>query len=192
MTSILKVDNIKDSADNQAISISGGVVTFSNPTVGANQAQVQTHLVTTSTQSITANTRANISGLNAAITPSTSSKRIKISVRWNGEYSHANNYTCVYGIKRDSTDIGNPAAAGNRVIGMAALAQGYWNSDASSTPDSVVYSYIDSPATTSEITYHATFISSLAGTLNNQRTVSDSDDVNHERLTSTMTLEEID
>ena len=30
MTSILKVDNIKDSADNQAISISGGAVTMSN------------------------------------------------------------------------------------------------------------------------------------------------------------------
>jgi len=30
MTSILKVDNIKDSANNQAISISGGVVTFNN------------------------------------------------------------------------------------------------------------------------------------------------------------------
>ena len=34
MTSILKVDNIKDSADNQAISISGGVVTFANNPAG--------------------------------------------------------------------------------------------------------------------------------------------------------------
>ena len=34
MTSILKVDNIKDSSDNQAISISGGVVTFANTPVG--------------------------------------------------------------------------------------------------------------------------------------------------------------
>lgn len=33
MTSILKVDNIKDSADNQAISISNGVATFTNPIV---------------------------------------------------------------------------------------------------------------------------------------------------------------
>ena len=165
---------------------------FTGTVSGATKAQVQTHIVTTSTQSISANTRANISGLNATITPSTSSKRIKISVRWNGEYSHANNYTSVYGIKRDSTDIGNPAAASNRTIGMAILAQGYWNSDAGSTPDSVVYSYIDSPATTSEITYHATIIASVAGTLNNQRTVTDADDVNQERLASTMTLEEID
>jgi len=36
MTSILKVDNIKDSANNQAISISGGVATFSSIPVGTN------------------------------------------------------------------------------------------------------------------------------------------------------------
>jgi hypothetical protein len=35
MTSILKVDNIKDSADNQAISISGGVVTFASAMGGS-------------------------------------------------------------------------------------------------------------------------------------------------------------
>ncbi len=34
MTSILKVDNIKDSSNNQAISISSGVVTFANNPVG--------------------------------------------------------------------------------------------------------------------------------------------------------------
>jgi len=33
MTSILKVDNIRDSSDNQAISISNGVATFTNPIV---------------------------------------------------------------------------------------------------------------------------------------------------------------
>jgi hypothetical protein len=33
MTSILKVDNIKDSSNNQAISISNGVTTFTNPIV---------------------------------------------------------------------------------------------------------------------------------------------------------------
>jgi hypothetical protein len=38
MTSILKVDNIKDSADNQAISISGGVATFNNLPVNASAA----------------------------------------------------------------------------------------------------------------------------------------------------------
>jgi hypothetical protein len=153
---------------------------------------VQTHLNTTSSQSITASTRANISGLNATITPSTTSKRIKVTVRWNGEYSSTINYDTVFGIKRDTTDVGNPAAAGSRSVGIAIISQGYWAADADSTPDSVMYSYIDSPATTSAITYHATFMQKTTGTLYNQRTVGDGNSTAFERLTSTIILEEID
>jgi hypothetical protein len=40
MTSILKVDNIKDSANNQAISISSGVATFTNTPVNAGGGKV--------------------------------------------------------------------------------------------------------------------------------------------------------
>ena len=153
---------------------------------------VQTHLNTTSSQSITASTRANISGLNATITPSTTSKRIKVTVRWNGEYSSTINYDTVFGIKRDTTDVGNPAAAGSRSVGIAIISQGYWAADADSTPDSVMYSYIDSPATTSAITYHATFMQKTTGTLYNQRTVGDGNSTAFERLTSNIILEEID
>ena len=153
---------------------------------------VQTHLNTTSSQSITANTRANISGLNATITPSTTSKRIKVTVRWNGEYSSTVNYDATFGIKRDAIDIGNPAADGSRNVGIAILSQGYWAADADSTPDSATYTYIDSPATTSATTYHATFMQRTTGTLYNQRTVADSNAAGYERLTSNIILEEID
>tara|TARA_R110000782_G_scaffold92879_1_gene176337 strand:+ start:347 stop:838 length:492 start_codon:yes stop_codon:yes gene_type:complete len=156
------------------------------------QAPVQTHLTTTSSQAITANTRANISGLNATITPSTMSKRIKVTVRWNGEYSNSANNNTVFGIKRDSTDIGNPPAAASRTVGMSIIAQGHVDAEASGTPDSAMYSYIDSPVTTSATTYHATFIHISTGTLYNQRTVSDTDFAYMERLTSSITLEEID
>ena len=159
---------------------------------GGSQAQIQTHLITTSSQTISAATIANISGLNATITPSTSSKRIKVTVRWSGEYSIAANYNSIYGVKRDTTDVGNPSSALTRTVGMAIICVGYWASDANSTPDSVMYSYIDSPATTSETTYHATFLNYAGGTLYNQRTVSDSNVNSFERLTSTITLEEID
>jgi len=160
---------------------------------GGSQAQIQTHLITTSSQSISGATIANISGLNATITPSTSSKRIKVTVRWNGEYSNASaNYNSIYGVKRGTTDVGNPSAASSRTVGMAIISMGYFASNASSTPDSVMYSYIDSPATASETTYHATFINYTGGTLYNQRTVSDSNNNAIERLTSTITLEEID
>ena len=152
---------------------------------------VQTHLTTTSSQSTSANTRTNISGLNATITPSTTSKRIKITIRWNGEHSNNINYNQVFGIKRDTTDIGNPAAAGVRPVGMAIVAVNYL-SDATSTPDSATYTYIDSPATTSATTYHATYLNKVAGTLYNQRTVTDGDNASYERLTSNIILEEID
>ena len=152
---------------------------------------VQTHLTTTSSQSITANTRANISGLNATITPSTTSKRIKITIRWNGEYSSTINHDTVFGIKRDTTDIGNPSADGSRPIGIAIVAVNYLQ-DSTSTPDSVVYSYIDSPATTSATTYHATYLNKVAANLYNQRTVNDTNNTDSERLTSNIILEEID
>ena len=172
------------------VTVTNTKVTF-NKTIVAPVTTVQTHLNTTSSQSNSANTRTNISGLNATITPSTTSKRIKITIRWNGEHSNALNYNQVFGIKRDTTDIGNPAAAGVRPVGMAIVAVNYL-SDATSTPDSVMYSYIDSPATTSATTYHATYINYVAGTLYNQRSVNDSNSVDGERLTSTIILEEID
>jgi hypothetical protein len=153
---------------------------------------VQTHLTTTSSQSNTANVRTNISGLNATITPSTTSKRIKITIRWNGEHSNSSNYNQLFGIKRDTTDVGNPAAAGSRSVGMAIFAQGFTGADADSTPDSATYTYIDSPATTSATTYHATYLNVNSGTLYNQRTVADSDNASYERLTSNIILEEID
>jgi hypothetical protein len=158
----------------------------------AQKALVQTHLITTSSQSITANTRANISGLNATITPSTTSKRIKVTVRWNGEYSSTLHHDTIFGIKRDAIDVGNPTADGSRNVGIAIIAMGYWAADADSTAESAMYSYIDSPATTSETTYHATFIQRTTGTLYNQRTVADSNASGYERLTSTIILEEVD
>jgi hypothetical protein len=157
----------------------------------AQKALVQTHLNTTSSQSNSANTRTNISGLNATITPSTTSKRIKITIRWNGEHSNASNRNQLFGIKRDTTDIGNPAAAGSRPVGMAIIAVNYL-SDATSTPDSATYTYIDSPATTSATTYHATYLNKVAANLYNQRTVNDTNNTDSERLTSNIILEEID
>ena len=157
-----------------------------------NQAQVQTHLITSSSQAITAGTITNITGLNATITPATTSKRIKVTVRWSGEWGNLNQYDTMYGIRRGTTVVGSPAAAGSRPVGIATAYIGY-HQDAGSTPDSTFYSYIDSPATTSATTYYATFKhSSISTTLYNQRTVLDIDAADYERLTSSITLEEID
>jgi hypothetical protein len=162
----------------------------STGTVALTSTAVQTHLTTTSSQSNTASVRTNILGLNATITPSTTSKRVKITIRWNGEHSNTSAHNQVFGIKRDTTDIGNPAASGSLTVGMAIVAMGYYAAEASTTPDSATYIYIDSPATTSATTYHATYLALNGGTLYNQRTVLDSGTA--ERLTSNIILEEID
>ena len=157
----------------------------------AQKAVVQTHVTTASSQTSNASTITNITGLSAAITPSTSSKKIKITVRWSGEFSTTGMYESMYGIRRGSTVIGNPAAAGNRQVGMAPVAISL-NANADTTQDSAFYMYIDSPSTTSETTYHATHFNVNAGTLYNNRTVEDSDASGRERLTSSITLEEVD
>jgi len=158
----------------------------------ANQPIKQTHLTTTSSQALTGAVRADITGLTATITPTNATKRIKVSVRWNGEGSSTNNQEVVFGIRRNGVDIGNPAAAGVRAVGMAIIAQGYWTAEALSTPDSCTYEYIDSPASGAAITYTATILSAFPQTLYNQRTVIDVNAGAYERLTSTITLEEID
>ena len=153
---------------------------------------VQTHVIVASSQSISANTITNITNLNATITP-TAGTKILITVRWNGESSSTSMHEQLYGIHRDTTVIGNPDAASSRPVMMAQSASGYSDNgaNAASTCDSVFYQYLDSPSTGSAITYHATIRQIRAVTLYNNRTVNDADDANCERLTSTITLQEV-
>lgn len=151
---------------------------------------VQTHVITTSSQSLVALTVTNVTNLNATITP-TAGTKILVTVRWNGEGSHVSSQQVVHGIRRDTTIVGNPAAADSRHIGMSIVAQGYYDSNSDSTPESCFYQYLDSPSTGSAITYHATISSLNAQTLYNNRTVGDADATGTERLTSTITLQEV-
>ena len=161
-------------------------------TIPANQAQIQTHLITTSSQTLTLGVVTAITNLTATITPSSTAKRIKVTVRWNGESSDsATDHNITFGLTRDGTVIGSPAAAGARNVGLSAVSESFGGSDADSTPASAFYDYIDSPATTSAVVYNATARANSTRTLFNQRTVGDVDSINFERLTSTMILEEI-
>ena len=117
--------------------------------------------------------------------------KILITVRWNGEGSNVNAQGIIFGIRRDTTIVGNPDAAGDRKVGMAHGAMGYWNADAGSTPEFVMYQYLDSPSTGSAITYHATLENRNAQTFYHNRSVDDTDNTTHPRLTSTITLQEV-
>ena len=153
----------------------------------------QTHLITADSQSLTSGTLAEISNLSVSITPKSSTSDMMVFVRWHGEFSTQTNYNHVFGVRRDSTDVGNPAAASNRPVGMATPSQGFWSNDANSTPDNVVYSFLDTTRSsgTSQITYKATVLPGATGTQYNQRTVADTDSVDGERLTSNIIVMEV-
>jgi hypothetical protein len=152
---------------------------------------VQNHLITGSSQSQTAATKLNITGLNASITPASTGSKILIKIRWQGETT-VTEEEGVFGIKRNTTDIGSGAAGGgSQPRGIAGQALAYFSSDYGSTMASAIYEYIDAPSSISSITYHATYENKTSGTLYNQRTKDDSNATNCERLTSTITLMEL-
>jgi len=152
---------------------------------------IQTHDITRRSQSISATTTANISGLNATITPSATTSKILVSVRWNGEGSVSDLQDSVFGINRDSTEIGAAAHAGSRQGGIATISMGYYLSEVTTTPDNCYYEYLDSPSSTSAITYHGTVSPKTAMTLYTNGSVNDTDASHVERVTSTITLWEI-
>ena len=183
-----------------APSTSGNVLTSNGSTWASTAAAgggkilqvVQTHDTTVRSDSVSAATRIVISGLNVTITPAATSSKIYITVRWSGEFSHNDNHTLMFGIRRDSTEVGNPSAAGSRALGLTNVAQGYWNGNADDTPDSFYCDYLDSPSSTSAITYHGTVWSqSGSRTLYTNRTNTDSDNNSAERTASTITVWEI-
>ncbi len=152
---------------------------------------VQTHVITTSSQSVSASTVANISGLNVAITPSASSSKILVKVRWMGDGSGGDINDGMWGIKRDSTAIGNPASAGSRIVGIAGVSMGYSVNADTASMESSSYEYLDSPSSTSAITYYATYTVKTAQTMYNNLSRGDPDATPGERGTSTITVMEI-
>ena len=150
---------------------------------------VQNHVNTISSQSLTATTFANISNLNASITPSSSSSKILVKIRWAGEI--ASHQDVVFGINRDSTSVGSAPSVGSRPFGLTCLGISY-QAENSSTPESANYEYIDSPGDTSAHTYHATVKHESSQAFYNNRTISDTDNNSRPRLTSTITLIELE
>jgi hypothetical protein len=134
--------------------------------------------------------------LNATITPVSATSDIFIQVRWNGESSNTADYwDMLFGLKRDTTEIGSAPGASNRRGGLSIVGGGGYvaGGEVSSTPDNVHYEFLDTTRSsgTSAITYHATALPNGACTFVTNRTGGDTDNDYVERMTSTITLWEI-
>lgn len=155
---------------------------------------VQNHLYSQSTVSVPSSytTFTNIPDLTASITPKSASSKIYVIVRWMGEFSNeAATWNLMWNLKRDGTLIGrDPSWPSDRNTGLQVSSLSYRDADSSSTPESVMYNYLDSPGTTLSVTYQACVETDTAITLYTNRTVGYTSG-GHEAGTSSITLMEI-
>lgn len=143
--------------------------------------------VKTDTYSQTAASWTDITGLSVSITPSSTSNKIlvmaDISVSQDGSYGWTYQYMRVM---RDSTAIGIPSAAGSRLSATGQATSDQYQMQ--TTP----LSYLDSPSTTSAITYKIQFYNQQTARISYiNRSGVDTDNANYARAVSTITVMEI-
>lgn len=139
----------------------------------------------TDTFSTTSTTPTALTGATVSITPKFASS--KILVTFTTVASASALCTGSFQLKRDSTNIGGGASAGNRLSAISSVtiaSQNYRHSVASN--------FLDSPATTSSITYSIdVFTSSGTFWIGRNNTDTDSNSADFVRTPSTITLMEI-
>ena len=147
---------------------------------------IQVQSVTKSdTFTSTASSFADITGLSVSITPSSASSKIMIVVSMTGSGVAGVNQS-QFRLVRDSTVINAGNAAGSQSLGFAASIPADNNATVSFGT-----SYLDSPSTTSAVTYKVQCRTSSGGTTYINLCSGDSSDVNRLRGTSSITLMEV-
>lgn len=155
---------------------------------------VQNHVWDQSTVSVPASytTFTDVPGLSCNITPKSANSKILVVVRWMGEFGVVGaTWNLMWNLKRNGTLIGrNPAWPTDRNTGLQVSATSYTSADNSSTPESVIYNYLDSPGIATTLTYQACVVTDTANTIYTNRTVGYAAG-GHEAGTSSITLMEI-
>ena len=154
--------------------------------------QVQyTQLTSTYSQSITGATDTALTSFEVNITPSSTNSIILLTSSWMGEFGNNDHtYDSTFFFYRNTTKLAHPTAS-SRNCGIQVPAVSYWETNANSTPESLFMQYIDSPSTTSTITYKVGVRFSGTSTLYTNRNVDDSDSPGRERGISSIIAMEI-
>jgi len=152
MASTIQVDTIKDIGGNTMISSNGsGTFTSNLPGVGKIGQVVQVAKTDTYSESIPANSLSStiVSGLQPSITPSASNSKVLITVTLSVGYaSNAAGDQTGFIMKRGSTGIALGNADGSRTRLSTGL-----NFSSTYTLENMSMTFLDSPSTTSSITY---------------------------------------
>jgi len=173
--STLKVNSILDTSGN-------------NTVVGKILQVKYTLNSTTSSQSTSQNVPTAINNTSVDITPFFTSSKILLQAHWMGEVT-SSYWSLMFCFLRGSTYIGSPVQT-NRYYGISPMWDGYTSANYASTPEGNALFYVDTPSTTSQITYHLA-INGSATTVYTNRTVTDTDAAAYERGTTVITAMEI-
>lgn len=172
---------------------SGAITSASMPAGTVLQVQRTQYTDTTSTTCAT-QTDVAFSHLTVNITPTSTSSIIRIDAMVNGEWAaDSPKYNSVWFFYRDSTKLSAPAASGRAVGIHMGTGITIEVANAGSTPEHVIYSYFDTPSTTSQVTYKVGVYQGSGTNYNwyTNRTVSDVDGYQYERGTSFISATEI-
>ena len=146
---------------------------------------VSTNMNTTFTY--TGTTYSDVTGLSLSITPSSTSS--KILVHYDTVSATTGSYKYFLKVVRligsTTTDLGLPAAAGSRILTQ--IGSHGWNTNSVDLVGS--FTYLDSPSTTSAITYKVQVSTEGAWYLN--RSVDDTDSADFGRYVSNITAMEV-
>jgi hypothetical protein len=166
-------------------------LTFNNNTVQASAGQVLQVVSTTKTDTFTSSansTWTDITGMSATITPKFSTSKILVQINMFGSFWRIGANACILRLLRNGSNVGGGDASGSRSssIGTSAVP--------STTDSGIVFAYnwIDSPASTSALTYKVQFFQDTpANPIYVNRTISDSDATIWARTSSSIILTEI-
>ena len=158
--------------------------------VGGKVLQVQsTSLNGGSTINISSTSFTDI-GLSDTITPSATSSKIMISAMVTEGASSSSDGSCILRCLRDSTPIAGGTASGSRISSTTGRKTA--SADAN-TINSESITWIDTPSTTSQVTYKVQFASrgGGSGTAYIGQTANDGNDTENQRTSCNLTLFEI-
>ena len=157
---------------------------------GTNRYVVQVKSTTTTTTSGSSSTSfADVTDLNVSITPSSTSNKVLVTGRLS--FGRDNNNTgatmrLLRTVSGTSTEIGSGVSEGSRPAGMHEL-----STPGSSEMREATINFLDSPNTTSSITYQVQIRSRDGSEVSANRTGSDGNEVYNVRSSSTITVMEI-
>ena len=157
------------------------------PTGGAGGIVQMKQTVKTDTFSTTSTSATDVTGMSVSITPTSTSSKILITYNLRAS---CENIQMSFFLLRDSTTIYVGDAAGNRIQASSVIGGIVDPSSVNRTPQENIVFFIDSPATTSAITYKIqTQVNQGDGFVNRSR--NDSNDVFRARVASSITAIEV-